>query len=337
MVVLKNVFLILGAVSVFLFGLKQMSEQATKLANKKIEYTLKKVCSNAVSSALAGVISTALIQSSIATNVIAISFVEGNIISFANASALLMGTNIGTTITAQLVSLSNVGQFDVTAIGCLIGFIGILLSFFNNEKLNSLGLFFLGFEFVFIGLQLMTTCVNYFKTYQWFTNIFLVKSPLLLFLNGLFLTAIIQSSSVTTSIMVILGSLGLISFYNSMFLIMGANVGACFCVIIASAKLSENAQKTALFNLIFNVFGSLLFFVPLLLFGERLSNTFIFSASNISRKIANFHTLFNFTVCLVIMPLLRYFVSFTEKVYFYFHDKSNIKNKTLSVSNLLNN
>ncbi len=330
--VIKNILLLLGSIAVFLSGLKLISDEVSALSGEKMKKTIRAVAGTRCGAALAGCATTALAQSSIATNMIVIGFVEGGVMSFQQAAAAIMGTNVGTTMTAQLVSFSAAGGgFDITAIGCGFAFIGVLLKLFKSEKTRSVGGALCGFGFVFIGLMLMTNAVESFKNYVWFKNLFLVENPLLLFLNGLVITAVIQSSSVATGMMVVLGSLGLLPFEKSAFLILGSNIGTCIPVVFASANKSAEAKKAALFNVVFNAIGSFLFFIPLALLGSKVNSLPLFKGRAIGRKIANFHTFFNLAVCLILVPFLNGVCAFTEKIY-YFFNFSHQKNKKQSTN-----
>jgi phosphate:Na+ symporter len=161
-----------------------------------------------------------------------------------------------------------------------------------------------GFGMLFLGLDIISDSVEFFKIFQEFRNIFLVKNKLVLFLNGIIITAIIQSSSAVTSVMIILAGFEILTFENSMFLILGSNVGSCFSVIIATLSKNEEARRAGIFNLIFNLLGSIIFLIPLSLYSQQISNFFISFSHSEERAIANFHTIFNVLVTILILPVL---------------------------------
>ncbi len=323
----ENLFFLLGAISIFLYGLKILSEGISQVAGGKISSLVRGATSNKYGAILTGIGVTAIAQSSVATNIIVITFVEKGIISFNSACAVIMGTNIGTTVTAQLVSLSTISNFNVTAIGSFIAFIGLLLYFCKKQSLKSIGLAALGFGFIFIGIELLTETVGCFEKYLWFTSLFKEKSPLLLLLNGFIITAILQSSSVVSSVMIVLGSLGLLDFESAIFLILGANVGTCLPVIISSLSMGKESIKCSIFNIAFNVTGVAIFFLPLVFYADKIANLSAFS-SGIGRSIANFHTIFNVAVTLILTPILKYFCNFVNYVYsFLFLDNIQKNNK----------
>ncbi|MBR3863685.1 MAG: Na/Pi cotransporter family protein [Clostridia bacterium] len=312
----ENFFFLLGAISIFLYGLKILSEGISQVVGGKISALVKGATSNKYGAILTGIGATAIAQSSVATNMIVITFVEKGIISFVGACAVIMGTNIGTTVTAQLVSLSTVSNLNVTAIGSFIAFIGLLLYFCKKQNLKSIGLAALGFGFIFIGIELLTKNVECFEKYAWFTSLFKVKNPLLLLLNGFVITAILQSSSVASSVMIVLGSIGLIDFKSAMFLILGANVGTCLPVIFSSLSMGKESIKCSIFNIAFNIAGVVIFFLPLVFLGDKIAALSVFSAG-IGRSIANFHTLFNVAVTLILTPMLKYFCKLVDNLYIF--------------------
>ena len=327
MILLEDLFLISGAIALFLYGLKILSNGISEVAGEKMKRIVQKTTSNRLTAVGAGALCTAVAQSSVATNMIVITFVEKGVLNFISACAVIMGTNIGTTITAQLVSLSTVSEFDICAIGGLISFIGFLLTLSKNQKRVAIGSAMLGFGFIFTGIKLLTEGVERLKAYSFFTALFLVENPLLLLLNGFFITAILQSSSVVTSILTVLASIGILKFQNATFIILGANIGTCLPVIFASLSMSKESIKSAVFNIAFNIFGSIIFFLPLVFFGDFIYSLPVFS-SGAGRAIANFHTLFNIAVCLILLPVLKQFCTIcervTEKIFF---DFNNAKGK----------
>lgn len=327
MQILENVFFLLGGIGTFLIGLKLLSGNVGKLVGNKLSAIIKNCTENRLGAFVVGMSATAVLQSSIATNMIAIAFVEKGILSFVSCSAVILGTNVGTTVTAQLVSMSTISDFEISAIGCFIVFLGFLCSLSKREKVNAIGNALFGFGLVFIGLKLMTEAVERFKTYGWFTNLFLVKSPAILLLNGILITCVVQSSSVVTSIMIVLSSLGLLDFYRSIFIILGTNVGTCLPVIFSSMHMGAECKKAALFNLVFNVFGAIIFF-PLVRYGyDFLSPILQLSATSVGRNVANFHTVFNLSVGCIVMPILKPFCGVVEKIYTFLYDDKKFAHK----------
>ena len=307
MYIFQQFLLALGGITLFLIGLKYMSENMENLAGNRMKNLLQGFTKNKYAGVLTGAVSTAVIQSSIATNIIVVGFVSNGIMTFLQASSVIMGANIGTTMTAQLVSLSGKEAFDITAIGALSSFVGFILSFLKKKNLNYVGGVMMGFGMLFLGLDIIGEAVSFFKNFEEFRNIFLVKNDLWLLLNGLLVTAVVQSSSAVTSVMIILASNGLLDFESSIFLILGSNIGTCLSVIVASLGKSVEARRTAFFNLAFNVVGSVVLFLPLTLFKSQIASWFMSFSGGIERQIANFHTLFNLFVTIILLPVLKPF------------------------------
>lgn len=314
MYIFQHLLLALGGITLFLLGLKFMSDNMELLAGDNMKRLLQGFTKNKYYGVITGAVSTAVIQSSVATNIILVGFVSNGIMSFYNATSVIMGANIGTTITAQLVSLSGKESFDITALGSLIAFIGFILSFFKKGKTVEIGGVMIGFGMLFLGLDIVSNSVAFFKNFEKFRSIFLVKNDLLLLFNGIFITAIVQSSSAVTSVIIILASNGLITFENSIFLILGANIGTCLCVILASLNKPVEARRTAFFNLAFNVFGSLVLFIPISIFKTQIAGVFLQFSKTIEREIANFHTIFNVLVTIILLPILKPFTNLISKI-----------------------
>ena len=164
----------------------------------------------------------------------------------------------------------------------------------------------LGFGLVFLGIDLMTSGVESFYGYPWFRKFFLIENPFVLVVNGFLLTAVFQSSSVVSSMLVILSAGGMITFENSVFVILGANVGTTVSVLLISSRKSVAARRVAFFNFLFNLLGAALFFVPTLLFGEKITELFTSTSASLGRAVANFHTFFNLATGLIALPFLKW-------------------------------
>ena len=250
---------------------------------------------------LVGMVVAGVTQSSVATSVITVGLVEGGIIPFSSSVGIIMGANVGTTVTAQLVSLSG---GDGNIIAPISAILGIILLSFKSQKIKEVGKSFLGLSIIFTGLAVMGKSIGVIENYSWFKRLFLIKNPLVLFINGMMITAITQSSSAITGCMIILASKGSMPFINCAYITLGSNVGSCFGVILASLNKGAEGRRTAVFNLIFNLFGSLLFMPVLIIFGKEITNLFLISGG-VGRGIANFHTSFNLVCSLIATPFLK--------------------------------
>ncbi len=307
--VFNQALLFLGGITLFILGLWYLSNNATNIVGNRINGLLKKCSNNAFLGVGVGALVTAVAQSSAAIDIVVVEMVEKGLLSLYGAAAVIMGANVGTTVTAQIISLSGATFFNITAIGSLVGFIGLIIKFIKKGDRKPLGDMMIGFGLLFIGLDVMSERIGCFKGFSWFRNIFLIDNYFILFLNGIAITAIMQSSSAMTGIMAVLANGGMMPFKNATFLILGANVGSCFAVIISSLRKSDVARRAAYFNLIFNLFGSLLFFIPLSMWGDGISG-YISEGRNVGRAIANFHTIFNIVVTIISLPLLKGFTGF---------------------------
>ena len=304
---IENLLLMVGGITIFLHGLKLMSDNLQEIAGSKMKNLLEGATSSKLKGVAMGTLATAVVQSSTAVNIMLVGFVNAGVLGFEQAVSVIMGANIGTTVTAQLVSLSGNDLFDITAFGSLVAFSGFLISFSSKKYPHLIGGIMLGFGCVFIGLEIMNTSIYAFKNYEFFRRLFMASNPFVLILNGLLITAIVQSSSAVSSVMIILALNGLITFENSVYLILGTNIGAGIAVLFISASMSAEAKKVAIANIMFNVIGAALFVWPLMIFEEPIAAFFASISGGIERQVANFHTIFNIAVTLVLLPLSKYF------------------------------
>ena len=300
----SSVLGVLGGITVFMLGLKFVGGSMGRFVTGRLSDLVYKATSNPFSAVGIGAAVTSVAQSSVAINFVLVSLVDGGAVPFIGACAVVIGTNVGTTVTAQLTSLS-FGTFDMSAVGALLAFSGFLLSSVKHGKISVVGDIILGFGLVFIGIKMLTDGMENFYGYEWFRTFFLIDDPCVLILNGFMITALCQSSSVVSSMLVILSSGGLIGFENAVFLILGANIGTTVCVMVFSANKSLAARRTAFFNFLFNVVGALVFCVCMAFFGEKVSAVFTGTASSAGRAVANFHTFFNLVSGIITLPVLR--------------------------------
>lgn len=308
-------FELLGGVAVFLSGLKIIAVSFSSLTDGKLKKPLQKVSENKYLGVLLGAGVTALTQSSVAVNTLAVALVEGGCLSLSGACAVIIGTNVGTTITAHLVSAAFRGGLNVSAIGAFIAFIGFLLEGNKNEKIRTVGRAFLGLGFVFIGVKTMSIAMESFYDKSWFKNLFLIKSPAISLLNGFFITALCQSSSVISGTLVILATNKIVSVENAIYMIAGANIGSTVAVIFAADKLGLNAKRAAYFNLLFNLISAAIFFVISLIFGKQISSFLIKISGGEGGAVANFHTFFNLVFGILALPFLKKLSDLLVKIF----------------------
>ena len=311
-----SLFFMFGGVVAMMFGMKIMGGGLEKFAGGRMKSLLGKVTTNRFAGVGVGVAVTSIIQSSTATTVMLVGFVNIGLMSLIQATNVIMGANIGTTVTAHIVSLSGVGGgVDIGAIAAVVGFVGVMMSMLvKNEKtinigniLAGLGLIFVGLEFISIyAKQVMFVDGNPRPFVQ---SVFQADHfPLLLVLIGIVITALVHSSSTITSLMVVLASIGVLSFKNALFLALGSNIGTCVTSIMSSMGTCTNAKRTAVVHLLFNLIGCLIFIWPIWIWSTAITNLFADMSSDVGQQIAIFHTLFNVITTLLLLPFAKYIV-----------------------------
>ena len=281
---------IFGGLGLFLYGMKLMSDGLENVAGEKLKGILEKITSNKVIGVLVGTIVTAIIQSSSATTVMVVSFVNAGLMTLTQATGVILGSNIGTTITAQMVS------FNLEVIAPIfIGVGAIVMMSAKKKRIKDLAYIALGFGILFMGMGLMSSSLKPISNLQIFNDFISVigKNHFLGVLVGLTMTAILQSSSATTGILVALANSGNIDMNVAFPIILGCNIGTCVTAILAGLTANRTAKKAALLHLLFNIFGTVLF----LPFSDKVV-TFVnyLTPDNVARQVANAHTIFNFYI-----------------------------------------
>ncbi|MBR6788753.1 MAG: Na/Pi cotransporter family protein [Clostridia bacterium] len=303
---------LLGGIGVLLFGFKVLSDAIEKLANTKLRGWFSKTSSAGKFAGVGiGTVTTALVQSSGATTVITVGFVNAGIMSLSMATAIIMGANIGTTITAQIAALS---AFEFSAFILPLAFVGIFMTMLSKkDKVRTVGNILGGLGLVFVGLEFMSSSMKTFSTNPAFTGALTsLQNPFLLLLIGIGFTALLQSSSAVTTIVISMAASGLIigSGGNSvLFLILGSNIGSCITAILSSIGANTNAKRAAFIHLLFNLFGTLIFTIMLLLWPSFMEVTLMqWFPDAPTTQIAMFHTFFN-TICVIVFfPFIDVFV-----------------------------
>lgn len=298
----KDYFLLLGGLGLFVYGMNLMGEGLQKAAGDKLKKILEVLTTNRFLGVLVGTAVTMIIQSSSATTVMVVGFVNAGLMNLAQAAGVIMGANIGTTITAQLLA------FKLTDIAPLILAIGAGMTMFSKKKkTKELGEIVLGFGILFVGMDLMSSSMKPLGESAYFRNLMvsLADHPVYSLLVGLGMTSIIQSSSAMTGIMIALAQSGQITFAAALPMLFGTNIGTCVTALLASIGTHKNARRAAIIHLLFNVMGTIIFipFMPLLAKYVPI----ISGVNNIPRQIANAHTIFNVTntfIMIWFIPLL---------------------------------
>lgn len=300
-------FNLIGGLALFIYGINLMGEALQKMASDRIRTVLGKLTSSPLMGTFVGTVVTSIIQSSSATTVLAVGFVNAGLMSFYQTLGIIFGANIGTTVTSQLIA------FKLTAYALPILAIGFLLYFVcKNKSWKYFGLSLFGFGTLFLGLNIMTAGVAPLAGNEIFKQIFVSvnHNAFLAVLAGMVVTGILQSSSVTTGIVLTLAALKLITLQGALPLILGCNIGTCVTAMLASIGTSTNARRTAVAHLLFNVSGTLLFLCMLRPFTYVVQLT----ATDIARQCANAHTIFNIICTLLILPFTKYYAQFITKL-----------------------
>lgn len=299
---------IFGGLGLFLYGMKLMSDGLENAAGERLKGILEKLTTNRMMGVLVGTLVTCVIQSSSATTVMVVSFVNAGLMSLIQAVGVIMGANIGTTITAQMVSF----KLDTIA-PIFIGIGAIMLLSLKKKKSKDLACIALGFGILFMGMGVMSSAMKPVAETPAFREFILVvgDNAILGLLAGLIMTAIVQSSSATTGILVALAATGTIDMRVAFPVILGCNIGTCVTALLASLGANRTAKKAALMHLFFNIFGTIIF----LPFINQVNNLVqIITPDNVARQVANAHTIFNVVVTIVMFPLAKYLVMLVNKI-----------------------
>ncbi len=299
---------LLAGTGVFLVGVHLLTANIEQLATGRIKELFGKTADKRLVNVGVGAAATALIQSSGVTTVLIVGFVNVGVVNLYQAAAMIMGANIGTTVTAQIAALS---AFPVTTYVQILAFIGILMAMAcKRDSLQRAGMILAGLGLIFVGLALMSDAMkaNRDAVQSLFET---VSNPLLLLLAGVFLTALVQSSSATTSVIIAMSVAGLTigSGGNEvLYIILGTNIGSCVTALMSSATAGANARRAGLIHLLFNTLGSALFFALLLAWPGFMDATFRRWFTAPATQIAMFHTFFNVTCTALFLPLCGWFV-----------------------------
>lgn len=303
----KIVFSILGGLGLFIYGIYLLSDSMQKLSLGLLKFLIAKITTNRISSMLVGAGFTAVIQSSSATTVLLIGFINAGLIGLAAALPVVFGANIGTTVTAQLIA------FKLTNSALVLVFVGAIVFFFARKtKHKNKGLAILGFGMLFLGLNIMTDAVKPLAGNQDILNLFMQfgKYPVLGVLMGVVVTMVLQSSSVSIGMVIALAAAGLLDLDACIYLVMGDNIGTCITGVIASFGGKIASRKLAAGHAMFNILGTVVAFAMLPLYFKLIT----LLPGDISRQIANFHTLFNVVNVILFLPFVGLFLKALSKL-----------------------
>mgnify|MGYP004585202121 FL=1 len=304
-----NVFSLLGGLALFLFGMDIMGKALEKQAGGQLQKILSKLTDNPLKGFFLGLGVTAVIQSSSATTVMVVGFVNSGIMELHQAIGIIMGSNVGTTVTSWILSLSGlqgdsffIQLLKPTSFSPLLAFIGILLYMGRSEKRKGIGTILIGFAVLMTGMTTMSNAVTPLQDETWFTNLFIrFSNPLLGVLVGALVTGIIQSSSASVGILQALSSTGVITYGSAIPIIMGQNIGTCVTALISSVGANKNARRAAMVHLYFNIIGVTLFLA--MYYGLNLVLHFTFVNDTVTAwGIAVIHSVFNIAATAVLLP-----------------------------------
>ncbi len=300
---------LIAGLGMFLYGMNVMGDGLQKAAGDKLKKIIEMLTTNRIMGVLVGAVVTGIIQSSSATTVMTVGFVNAGIMTLKQAIGIIMGANIGTTVTAQLVSFS-IEKYAPIAIG-----IGVLFWLFSkNTTVKNFSEILIGFGILFVGMNFMKAAAAPVSEMQSVHNamLYLSRNPLLGVLAGFMITGTIQSSSASIGILIVLASQGVLPITAALPVLYGDNIGTCVTSLLSTIGASRNSKRTALMHLCFNVIGTILFIVvlsrPIIRIVENVDPT------NVPRQIANAHTLFNLVNVVILLPFSNYIVKLAYKL-----------------------
>ncbi|MEE1503797.1 MAG: Na/Pi cotransporter family protein [Acutalibacteraceae bacterium] len=315
----QSMIWLLAGVGVFIVGMNFMSDALEKCAGSGMKRMLERISNNRFSGVGIGAGVTAIIQSSSATSVMVIGLVNAGVMTLMQATPIIMGANIGTTITGILVSLKN-DYFNMLMY--VFAFAGVMMGFFKNEKIKLAGLLCSGLGMIFVGLNIMSSEQAFGNPLveNLFTGIFArVDFPLLLILIGVIFTALIQSSSAATGVIITMVGTGILPLSLALFIILGANIGTCVTALLASVGANANSKRVALIHFTFNAIGTVLFAAIIWIFKEPVVNLLISlfpgkDPMSLQLRVSAFHVIFNVTTTCMLLPFVKQLVNYSCKV-----------------------
>jgi len=323
MQLIQSLIWLLAGVGVFIVGMNFMGDALEKSAGNGMKVLLGKISNNRFSGVGIGAGVTAIIQSSSATSVMVIGLVNAGVMTLMQATPIIMGANIGTTITGVLVALKN-DYFNMAMY--LLAFAGVMMGFAKKEKIKIVGSLCSGLGLIFVGLEVMSSDQAFGNDLveRMFINIFrVIDFPLLLILVGVIFTALIQSSSAATGVVITMVGTGVLSLDLALFIILGANIGTCVTALLASVGANPNAKRVALIHFTFNTAGTALFTALIWIFRDPVVNLLVSffpgdDPMSLQMRVSAFHVIFNVTTTLLLLPFVKHLVWFSRLL---IHDK----------------
>ena len=310
----SSVILLLVGLGVFLLGFKFLGDSIEKLSASKMRALFNRAAGNRFAGVGVGALATAIVQSSSVTTVMVVGFVNAGVMTLTQAAAVIMGANIGTTITGWLVWLN---QFNVMMYAMLLTLVGLIMTMVTkNNKVNTAGTLIASLGLVFVGLEIMSGSMAGVAKEPFVEDALTsVTNPLLLLLIGAGITAIVQSSSAVTSVLIVMAQNGLLiggGGNGILFVILGTNIGTCITAVLSSIGANTNAKRACLYHLMFNVIGSIIFLIVFWIWGGFYDDVLMQWFHNDTTCITFFHTMFNVICTCLYLPFIKYLVKLTE-------------------------
>lgn len=310
---LFSILTLIGGLALFLYGMNAMGDGLAKVSGGKLEKILENLTSNPIKAVLLGAGVTAVIQSSSATTVMVVGFVNSGIMKLSQAVGVIMGANIGTTITSWILSLTGIQSdnfiiqmFKPTSFSPVLAIVGVIfILFINDSKKKDIGTIFIGFAILMYGMDMMSSAVKPLAEVPEFTNLLLkFSNPLLGVIAGALLTAVIQSSSASVGILQALCLTGAVPFSAAIPIIMGQNIGTCITAILSAIGAKKNAKRAAAVHLYFNLIGTVIFMTVFYLINAVVGFSFFHQAAT-PAGIAVIHSVFNVTATIILLPFAK--------------------------------
>lgn len=313
---ISMLFMFIGGLGMFLYGMHVMAEGLQHFAGGRMQKLMGFLTKNKLMAILAGTLVTAVIQSSSATTVMVVGFVNAGMMNLAQAVGVIMGANVGTTITAWMVSMSEWGSFlnPEFYAPLLLGIGAFIVLFVKSDRKKQVGEILIGFSVLFIGLSFMSDAIKPYRDAPIFAQAFQVlgKNPFLGILTGAVVTAIIQSSSASVGILQTLAMNGVVNWKSAVFITLGQNIGTCVTALLSSVSSGRNGKRAAMIHLLFNVCGAVIFGILMYILFAFVPEWGMSTMSSV--EISIFHTIFNVTCTLLLIPFANMLVSLSGRL-----------------------
>lgn len=312
--IIENLLIFIAGTGVFITGLKMMSRSLEQRGGAYLQRLFSKVKSSSLSGVGIGVGATVLTQSSSATTVMLVGFANAGIIETCQSISIVMGANIGTTLTTQIIALSEIAG-TLNALFCALTFVGAIMCLTAGDNGSYIGSFICGFGLIFTGLYVSSASIETFSNLTLVQNVFKnYDMPFIMFLSGLIVTMIVQSSAVTTGMLLGFIGAGLMEVTPALYAIMGANIGTCITAFLASIGADIQGKKVAFIHLAFNVFGAIVFSILFCFF--PISKWLCVLLPDMEyQQIAVFHTVFNVVITLLLLPFVKEIAESIDKIF----------------------